>query len=249
MHYIYYIILLLLIIPSTNYLHADTDYYRYVHGEQINMIIDDQYIIVEINPDDFNGWSDLYANVQSLDITEQPFMLRNDIYRLKSSKLVEIQILIDNLFNITGIVDAYPSFVTTDSVRYFIYRRLGVIFNNEIFDNTIDSVISANALNIIYHSIKQPNVYIFDSPDIKAIQCLFLANNLIENGFAIESSVDIFYPISLFGAPDDYYYEEDQYYLHPEYTDFETAYDYVLTDSIVEIAILDIGIGSGWPIR
>lgn len=82
---------------NCNMLRAAEGYYKYVSGEKVEMVINYEYVVVDINENNFNNWDDIYNSESALDNTVTPSRLVGNSFRLKVDDLNETDKLVSSL--------------------------------------------------------------------------------------------------------------------------------------------------------
>ncbi len=218
--------------------------YRYVMGEKEEMLIDYNYVVVDIENEELVDWNNIFASEDALDVAYTPVHFFGNSYRLKVNNKIETANLVSSLSSYINIKESNYTFKTSWGEDYYLGNGITVLFNKEVAKSIVDSIISVNNLELIRHSPYMPELYFFEAPGKTKKEQLNIANEIYEGGFAESSLLGYIIRIILCSPPlppNDYYYNL-QYYLHPDTTDFEEAFEYTLTSDTIEIALLDSGL-------
>ncbi len=210
-------------------------------GEKEEMLIDYNYVVVDIENEGLTDWNGIYSSESSLDVSVMPDQLTRNSYRLKVNSQNETSILVSSLANYDNIKEANFAFKTSWDENYYLGDGITVLFKKDVIKSIVDSIISVNNLELIRHSPHMPELYFFESKTKSKIEQLNIANEIYEKGFATSFLMGYLIRTELWSAPNDPYYNL-QHYLHPASTDFEEAFEYKLTDDTIEVAILDSGL-------
>ncbi len=233
------LIISLLIAKTT---HAGDHYYRYINDIATSMTISDSYIAVDIDPNNPPDWTTIYSIEESLDASEAPVLIWGDLYRLKLVVNSMDDALLGRLRLINGILDASPVFVDDNNANYYLGHLISLEFSQDASQSLIDSVLNKNQLQIVLNPTFARTYYLLDKPELIKTDLLDLCNELYESGYFSYVEPDIIVPISLYSTPNDPFFGLYQYYLDSSQTDFQGAFDYNMTDTLIKIAILDSGI-------
>ncbi len=204
---LYILIIIILLFINSNILLASEGVYRYVMGEKEEMIIDYDYVVVDIENEGLVDWDNILATEDALDAEYTPVRFYGNSYRLKVNNQNEIANLISSLSSNANIKEANLAFKTDWGEDYYLGDGITVLFNKEISKSVIDSIISANSLVLLRHSPYMSELYFLKAPGKTKIEQLNIANEIYENGFTEHSMMGYIIRIELCSAPDDFYYD------------------------------------------
>lgn len=233
--------LLFLLILAQPSLSPASEFFYYTYGSKSNMTIDSGKVQIELDTSQFGGWAELYYDFSFLIADAQPEALNENSFVLELSANVPIDSVLEVMNDYQGVQDAAPVFRTNDDYNYYLSDKILVLFNNDITPQKIDSLANTQGLTVFYNNPLRPQLYVFESPQLSREALLNIANQIYELGVSVFAKLSFFIPAAIHNAPDDQYYE-DQYYLHPDRTDFQSAYEYYIpAENTIKVAILDSG--------
>jgi hypothetical protein len=114
-----------------------TSYYESDMFNEGEILIDSNYILVEIDTMEFEGWDMIYSMHSELDADIPPEILMGNIYRLAVSNSASIDILLSELGNSTGIIDQFYGLRTYDGVEFYYGNKFIVKFHEYVSTSDI----------------------------------------------------------------------------------------------------------------
>ncbi len=220
----------------------DNDYYAFFNNEKYILIASSEYIAISIAENDFPGDLQMLNEFPELDREYGLAHIFRDLYVARIRAGSNVDYVIENLRDYPGITDVNNAFLNDDGQVYYLYPKILIAYKTDVSDAIIDSIEAANNLIVLYNPGSARNTYIYGSENSGVRQMMAISNGIYENGLAYHCGVDYISPMTLSLVPNDTYYEDEQYYLCPDRTDFESAFDYQLTDTIINVTLLDSGL-------
>jgi len=236
------VIFILIMFSLTDTILAQESVYYYRGERKIELVPCDSFIVIDIDEENFIGWDNLYQTVDNIDNSIEPLRLSENSYRLRLSNSADLADVNNSLSNLNGVDEVCYSYLFPEEYAVYLGDNLMVKFKEIIDLKTIDSIINTHKLTVIRPPSYMPNQYFLGTPELTKLENLSLANELKEKGLADYVTMGMKVPITLNGAPNDPYYGAHLYYLKPNQTDFESAYDYVLDTISIITAVFDSGI-------